>query len=248
MKKFNCGIYIIINLRNNRAYIGQSINLYKRERGHFLSLKRGKHKNYKIQIDFNIYGVENFIFKVLIYCEEFELTKYEQWFCDALNPYYNICMECVDSTKGYKHTEEYKKRSSESRKGIAPIVMTEEIKKKISDSHKGMVTYWPTEETKEKCRIGSTGRNLSDESKKKVGDSKKGIPRLEETKRKISESRKGKYGGENNPYSKLTEKDVIEIKKMLKDKIFIKYIAEKFNVSDSTISAINTGKIWKGVK
>lgn len=54
--------------------------------------------------------------------------------------------------------------------------------------------------------------------------------------------RGSKVGG-----SKLTELDVIEIKMLLKAKIFHRIIAEKFGVHKLTIGEINTGKTWKHV-
>lgn len=48
-------------------------------------------------------------------------------------------------------------------------------------------------------------------------------------------------------FSKLTEKDVIEIKIMLKKGIYQKQIGEKFGVNKSTISAICVGRNWSHV-
>lgn len=47
--------------------------------------------------------------------------------------------------------------------------------------------------------------------------------------------------------NKLTESDVIEIKKRLSEGEFQKSIANRFNVSSTTISMINRGKNWKGI-
>ncbi len=52
--------------------------------------------------------------------------------------------------------------------------------------------------------------------------------------------------GENNPNHKLTEEQVIEIKFLLNEnKSNIKYIAEKFNVSQKTIYMIKNMEIWR---
>lgn len=50
--------------------------------------------------------------------------------------------------------------------------------------------------------------------------------------------------GENNISNKLKETEVLVIKEMLKNGISQSKIAKKFNVSQSTISFINVGKIW----
>lgn len=52
--------------------------------------------------------------------------------------------------------------------------------------------------------------------------------------------------GEKNINNKLTKKQVIKIKKLLKEgNLYQWQIAEKFNCSQSNISDINRGKIWK---
>ena len=109
MNKYNCGIYQIRNLWNNKIYIGQSINLTQRKASHWYKLKRKMHCNTPLQSSYNKYGRKNFIFEILIFCELFELTRYEQIFVDKYknkNVLYNICLECVDSAKGTKRTKE----------------------------------------------------------------------------------------------------------------------------------------------
>ena len=72
---------------------------------------------------------------------------------------------------------------------------TEETKKKISESHKG---FSHTEETKKKMsssKIGEKhpmfGKKHTEESIKKIGEGQIGRKHTEETKRKMSEKRKG---------------------------------------------------------
>lgn len=52
--------------------------------------------------------------------------------------------------------------------------------------------------------------------------------------------------GSKNSQSKLSEKDVLEIKLLL-GKISQKEIAIKFNIDQSTVSNIKTGKLWSHV-
>ena len=51
--------------------------------------------------------------------------------------------------------------------------------------------------------------------------------------------------GELNGRAKLTEQDVFKIKKLLKLGHTQRDIGERFGVYSSTISMINTGKLWK---
>ncbi len=55
------------------------------------------------------------------------------------------------------------------------------------------------------------------------------------------------YNGENNGRSKLTSLEVIEIKKLIKNKIKLKNIAKQFNVHPNTISEIKREIKWKHI-
>jgi len=65
----NSGIYGIINLKNNKIYIGLSTRLNVRKKSHFNALKRGNHINKYLQSAFNKYGEDAFSFIVLEYLE-----------------------------------------------------------------------------------------------------------------------------------------------------------------------------------
>ena len=100
--KYHCGIYKIKNIITGDFYIGQSIDLKKREYQHFYELKKNKHYNKYLQNSFNKYRKENFIFKTILYCDKNNLTFYEQLLVDNLNPTFNLCLECIDTIKGTK--------------------------------------------------------------------------------------------------------------------------------------------------
>lgn len=76
----NTGVYCIINKINNKIYVGQSKNLIKRKKEHFMSLEGGYHKNPHLQRAYDKYGKENFFFKLLMYCKNNELDFYEDFF------------------------------------------------------------------------------------------------------------------------------------------------------------------------
>ena len=94
-------IYCIENTIDNKKYIGQTIKPCSRKRQHFWALKSGTHCNNHLQNAYGKYGKEAFSFKILLYCELFELTRYEQVFVDFYSSnLYNLRTECVDSAKG----------------------------------------------------------------------------------------------------------------------------------------------------
>ena len=109
-----------------------------------------------------------------------------------------------ESHKGLKHSEETKKKLSELRKGKIPwnkgISPSADTKQKMSNSLKGIKRGPRSEEHKKK---------LSEALKGKAGN-KKGFHHSEETKKKISEARKGRSG---HPMSEENKKKLLEINK-----------------------------------
>jgi group I intron endonuclease len=76
MKK--SGIYCIENISNQKIYIGQSINMYKRLLAHKSALQRNSHGNRHLQNSWNRDGEQEFSFYYLLYCEKRELDYYEK--------------------------------------------------------------------------------------------------------------------------------------------------------------------------
>jgi len=59
------GIYKITNNINGKVYIGESLNIEERWNIHKNELKENKHHSYKLQNDYNIYGVDNFTYEII---------------------------------------------------------------------------------------------------------------------------------------------------------------------------------------
>lgn len=189
------GIYLIFCLANQRAYIGQSVNVKKRIANHQGSLKRGSHYNEYLQKAYDKYGVDMFVFRPLEYPEDTSvenLTAREQYWIDqfdSLNPRRGFNM--MGAGPAGRPSEESKKKMSEAGKGRTPTnkgtPLTDEQKEKLS---KAMTGRKLSEEHKKK--VSPLGRKHSEETKRKIGDAHKGMKRPEETGRKISEKKKGK--------------------------------------------------------
>lgn len=74
------GIYEILNIKNNKRYIGQSIHIRNRLFKHISMLRNNNHICKHLQSSWNKYGEENFQFKVIEYCNIEDLDKKEDFY------------------------------------------------------------------------------------------------------------------------------------------------------------------------
>lgn len=98
-------------------YVGSAVKYPHRVKGHLNSLKRGQHKNRKLQSHCDKYGVEDLIFEKLEYVKNsVDLIPREQYYIDTLKPVFNIC-KIAGSSLGVVRTDEYKRKMSLSKAG-----------------------------------------------------------------------------------------------------------------------------------
>ena len=174
------GVYQIINTANGKRYIGSSVNIWVRWKTHTSSLRKGNHHNSHLQRAWNLYGELCFILAPLIFCENFELTRYEQAYLDIYKPEYNMTIDVTAPMRGLKFTEEHKAKIAKATKG--------------NISRLGQKS---TEEHRHKISEALTGRKLSEEHCKKIGLSKRGntyrrgIRLSDETREKLRQSHLG---------------------------------------------------------
>jgi group I intron endonuclease len=196
----NCGVYKIENALNGKCYIGQSINLESRKSSHFTCLNNNSGHNSHLQSAYNKYGKDNFRYSVLIYCETFELTRYETFLDNRykiLGLSYNMRV-CVDSNMGVKFSEEHKRNLRNSHIGYHPpettlIKMRESALK--GENHPLYGKHLPAD-TRIKISMSLKGKHFSESTIIKLSESHKGIHISEETKNKISKSHIGLYHSE----------------------------------------------------
>lgn len=176
----NSGIYIITFNTSNNFYIGRALNFKNRIKKHLYELRKGIHKNSKLQNSFNKYGEDSILYGVKIPLPEDEYIHKE------------IEQILVDNL--YDHPSCMNQSRSASGGNVAP--MTEERKKKISASNKGRgFGLKRSPEVCAKLSIAFKGRKFSDETREKNSNSQKGKILSDETKRKISYA----LSGSNHP-------------------------------------------------
>lgn len=130
------GIYKITNKKNSKCYIGQSINVEARIKGHL----KGIHSNPHLSNSIAKYGKENFEWKILKQCDTKDLTKWEQYYINKYKPEYNISPTAGGSCLGVKHSKEFRDKVSKNLKGNQNTKghkLTEDHKRKIGKFFKG---------------------------------------------------------------------------------------------------------------
>lgn len=251
------GIYEIKNKLNNKIYIGSSVNIEKRWKDHKYYLNNNKHHSILLQNSWNLHKEENFEFNVL---EEVldvnNLISREQYYLDFYKSYtpeygYNIC-SIANSILGYKYSEEQKKVMSQNRKGVLNQHYgkrhSEETKRKIGEKNKNRIIN-DDERKKRSIAMKEAMRRIKQENPEKFDkmtsfrNYSKGVKRSEETRKKISEAAKRRTA-ENATNAKLNYEMANLIRKEYISNDSIDFLAEKYNVSDTTIRDIILNKRW----
>lgn len=100
--KNKAGVYMFFNLVNGNIYIGSSVKLDRRFRVHISSIGS---VNLPLYNALNKYGINNFAFLILQYCDPVEeiCLGLEQSFLDLYKPAYNI-LKLAGSSQGFRHS------------------------------------------------------------------------------------------------------------------------------------------------
>lgn len=214
------GIYEIRHKASGRRYVGSAVSIRKRWGDHKRGLGSGRHHSRFLQRAWDKHGEEGFEFKALIFCDRADLLMYEQRFLDAWRPEYNTA-PTAGSQMGYRHSDETKKRMSESRpKDFSPMTgkrHTEETKAKISESRKG-----------------KGGGVMSAERRAKIGAAHKGRVIGPEMRAKISATLTGGTTGRGS----LSPDQVREIRKLRATGLGRIKIGKILGIKPSTVNAV----------
>ena len=180
-------IYKVTNLETGQYYIGSQCSGKKIGVNYFTSST-----NKVFEEGFKTYREEKYKIEIIREFEEFEdpeeCVREENYMIrDHMLLKDGLCLnracccggEKVFSMVGTHHTEETKRKMSESRKGLH---RTEETRKKMSESHKGQTP-------------GNKGTHHSEETRKKLSESHKGRP----SQRRI------RISIEDNTFNSITE-------------------------------------------
>ena len=111
------GIYIFKNIKEKKVYIGQSSDLKRRKNDHF-----GK-SSYQDEFHLNLRkNPDDFEYSVIEYCKVEELDDKElywmNWYKNEGWELYNVYLRKMPNNRGKHHSEESRKKMSESHIGI----------------------------------------------------------------------------------------------------------------------------------
>lgn len=182
-----CGIYEIVNIINDKRYIGQSININARFRSHKNKLRNNQHRNPYLQNAWNKYGENNFVFNIVKICDDIELDVFEKQYIELYNTCnrefgYNI--DNGGNSNKHLSTETREKRSKAHQKEN----LSEETLKKMSEAAKKRCA---TPEWKQYYCSVLSGRSLSEETRLKMSESHLYKSHSEETRKKIRKATMG---------------------------------------------------------
>lgn len=110
-----CGIYMLLNTKNGKRYIGSSINIRRRLWVHRALLRHNKHDNQHLQNAWNKYKESSFEYSILEKCDCNIRFEREQFYVNTLQPEYNICVDIVNNPPISLET---RKKHSETRKRL----------------------------------------------------------------------------------------------------------------------------------
>ena len=158
-------IYQITNMVNGKYYIGSAESFARREWQHKYDLKKGTHKNPRLQAAWNKYGADAFVFEVLeevaVGRESFDIENTYLMRCVGQPDCYNINIDAYKPRLGQTHSEITKARIRANRTPPAGEAhyrygqaVSPEVRAKISKTQRG--------------KPKAAGRKVSEEGKAKI--------------------------------------------------------------------------------
>jgi len=160
-------IYKIINVVNNKFYVGSAVDFTKRKRKHIWRLRRGDHSNKHLQAAWNKYGEAAFVFVIVQYVAEMvDLLEEENvWLRESVGK--ANCYNVAESATAFGLGKSGEKNAMYGR------------------------TFSHTPEARAKIAAAGTGRIRSPESIEKYRAKRTGMPVSEAQKAQISRTLSG---------------------------------------------------------
>ena len=201
------GIYMIRNRLDGRVYVGQAANLGLRQMQHVRALRRGDHRNIRMQRAYERDGEAAFGFFVLERCAPEKLTEREQFWIDAHSYVYNIC-PAAGSSLGVKRSAETraklsaaktgKKTGPRSREAVEKALATRAARWAITPKSPGSPEACARRAAAQRARWAAIPKKkMSAEARERMSQSAKNRainpPRSSEARARMSEAQRKRY-------------------------------------------------------
>lgn len=227
------GIYKFTNKINNKAYIGQSVNIEHRRQQHISSAYYSKSNTYNTVFHQAIrkYGSENFNFEILTICKIEELDILEKYYIQREN---SMVPNGYNMTSGGENARSYNSLFTED--DIHNIIL--ELRT-TDDRAEDIASRW-------NCS-GSLIKKICSGDEYHIDNECYPIRDKEHIKRIRNKYNLLVQGV--NPSAKLNcsiAEDIIY--DLLNTNASIKDLSIKYDISTDQISRINNGKIWKQIE
>jgi group I intron endonuclease len=239
-------VYLITCSVNNKYYVGQhsgdNLQDYLRCKLNAPNCKNKKNSKSHLFSAIKKYGRDKFFIEQLseVNSKEKLDDSEKAWIValDATN--HSVGMNITfggEGHLGHKPSQETRDKLSKAKRGKK---VSRETCLKIS---KALIGKKLSEEHKANISKAKKGEHKSEEFKEMVRRTSTGRKHSKETKEKLRVLRRG----EGSTNHKLTNSDVIEIKKRLKLGEKTKILGEEFKISQAAICAIKSGRIWRHI-
>lgn len=164
------GIYAITHVATGRRYIGSSRRMTSRWARHKLHLRRGTHKNPKLQALWNKHGEASFAFSLIeVVLDPQMLAAREQWWLDSLTPEININTSAERPFSGRRHNPDSLEKMKEAQRGRRH---TTETREKMAAARRAYWAQHPVSEAeRERRRTRQQGKRASAITRAKISSS-----------------------------------------------------------------------------
>ncbi len=248
-------IYQVINKINGKAYIGVTVNFKNRVSNHWYDARQGKQTVLCRAI--RKYGKDSFVFVKI----------------DSANTWNDACEKEKEYIKKFSTKVPRGMNMTDGGEGVFGLIQSEKAKRQLSEFFKGLFVGEDSGASKltEKEVIGirkeyKKGNISQSQLGEKYNVNRSTIKQIVsgETWSYLSENvlthsviremslkfRKEAIPiGEKHHFTKLTEQDVIEIRKEYKGKgVFLRHLSEKYGITVGSIQCIVSGKSWPHIQ
>lgn len=175
------GIYQIKNNISGGVYFGRSVDVEDRLTHHRNELRRGVHRNKRMQNAWNKYGETCFTFEVVWEQPPSELYELEGFVLDFMWGHERLYNHHKLSYGGFEPGNK-----------LGCFSRSEETKHRLSKAFTGRIF---SEDHKQRIRASKIGRTPTDETRKKMSEKRLGVARPQSWHDKMA----GRFIGVNNP-------------------------------------------------